>query len=137
MTELMDMYARYFENAAKVRAKASPLAGIWGMGNDPRNDRCHDDFYDAVANWVEAFDGDRAAAKDAVKWILGAAWEYRQDRDVYWYLFAAQKLTLKLIPRLNPADARELFGWYDQCYPKKERLPAQQQVFKALKKAGK
>lgn len=137
MTELMEIYARYFENAAKVRAKASPLAGIWGMGNDPRNDRCHDEFYEAVESWVGLFDGDAAAAREAVRFILGAALEYKQNKDVYWYLFAAHKLTLSLISRLEPTDGKTLFAWYDQSFPKKERLPAQQQVWKALKRAGK
>ena len=137
MVELKEIYARYYERAAQVRAKASPLAGVWGLGNDPRHDRCHEDFFEAVQGWVERFDGDAAAAREAVQWILGESAAQKQNRDVYWFLFAAHKLTLQLIPRLDPADSMALFGWYDKHFPKKERLPAQQQVWKALKKAGK
>lgn len=137
MNELKEIYTRYYEKAAKVRKKAPPLAGIWGMGNDPRNDACHEDFYEAVEAWVSRFDtSDPAAVLEAVQWILSAALDHR-DEDVYWYLYAAHGLTMPLIPRLAPADCNSLFDWYDASYPKRVRLPVQQQVWKALKKGAK
>lgn len=136
MDQLKEIYSHYYDEALKVRAKAPILAGIWGMGKDPRNDRCHDEFYEAVEKWVGNFDGDAAAALEAVKWILGAAL-VNKNRDTYWHLFAAHGLTLPLIEKLDTADCKELFSWYDASYPKRERLPLQQQVWKALKKAAK
>lgn len=137
MTELREIYAAYYKKAAEVRSKASPLAGIWGMGDDPRKDHCHDAFYEAVQDWVERFaDPDPAAVSEAVRFILGAALAHKNE-DVYWYLYAAHGLILPLIPRLRPADCEALFGWYDASYPKRDRLPVQQQVWKALKKGAK
>lgn len=137
MKELVEIYDAYYQKAADVRRKASPLAGIWGMGDDPRKDHCHEAFYEAVQNWVEKFaDPDPGAVLEAVKWILSAALDH-QGQDVYWYLYAAHGLTLPLIPRLHPADCKALFQWYDASYPKRDRLPVQQQVWKLLKKCGK
>lgn len=139
MTELMQIYNTYYEKAADVRSKASPLAGIWGMGDDPRKDHCHDAFYEAVQDWVGRFALSAPAPDavlEAVKWILAAALAHKNE-DVYWYLYAAHGLTLPLIPRLDPGDCKALFQWYDASYPKRDRLPVQRQVWKALKKGGK
>lgn len=136
MEQLMGIYTRYYEKAARARSKAPALAGIWGMGNDPRNDLCHEDFYEAVQEWVAGFSADGAAALTAVRWILSAPLDHKNE-DVYWYLYAAHGLVLPLIDRLAPADCRALFSWYDASYPRRDRLPVQQQVWKALKKRSK
>lgn len=137
MKELMDIYERYLEKAAEVRRNAKPMAGLWGMGDDPRNHPCHQAFYEAVQEWLAAFsDADPDAAMEALRYIYRAPPEHKND-DAYWYLFAVHGLTLKLIDRLRPADCRALFAWYDTSYPKRDRLPVQQDVWKALKKHAK
>ena len=137
MDRLQAIYADYFKKAADARSKASPFAGVWGMGDDPRKDHCHDAFYEAVGAWVQGFDSqDPEAVLEAVRYILEAADSHR-DEDVYWYLYAAQGLVMPLISRIRAEDCKALAQWYDKRYPKRHRLPVQQSLFKALKKAGK
>lgn len=140
MNELKELYARYYEKAAKVRKKAPPFAGLWGFGDDPRKHPCHEAFYEAVEAWVKDFlaaQPDAAQTLAAVKYILGEALAHEDHKDVYWFLYAAHGLTLDLIPRLEQADCRELFVWYDASYPRRVRFPVQQQVWKLLKTRAK
>ena len=136
MTGLIEIYSAYYEKAAEVRKKALPFAGLWGFGDDPRKHPCHDAFYEAAEAWVKEFlaaepDPDRTLA--VVKHILGEALAHENNKDVYWYLYAAHGLTMELIPRLRTEDCGELFRWYDASYPRRVRFPVQQQVWKLLK----
>lgn len=139
MTELMEIYESYCKKAADVRRKASPVAGFFGMGDDPRKHYCHEAFYDAVGEWVAEFAAscpDPVRTVAAVKWILQAPADHRHE-DVYWYMYAAHGLIRPLIPLLSEGDCKALAAWYDETFRKKERLPVQQEVYKMLKKRGK
>ena len=134
MTQLTKIYQDYLAKAEKVRKKASPLAGIFGLGDDPRKHPCHEEFYEAVEEWVSGYTpSDPEEVLEVVKYILQAPAAHENNRDVYWFLYAAQALTMPLIPKLNPADRQALAAWYDQTYPKRVRFPAQNQVLKCLK----
>lgn len=140
MTGLIEIYNAYYEKAAEVRRKAPPLAGLWGFGDDPRKDACHEVFYEAVESWVKEFlstqpNPDQTLA--VVKHILGEALAHENNKDVYWYLYAAHGLTMELIPCLRTEDCAELFRWYNASYPKRARFPVQEQVWKLLKKRAK
>lgn len=139
MTELLEIYEQYYRTCADARSKASPFAGVWGMGEDPKLAQCHDAFYEGVQAWVQRFEAtgpDENAVSRAVRHILGAALDHCGE-DVYWYLYAAHGLTLSLIPRLSKEEREAIWKWYDASYPKRDRLPVQQQVWKLLKKGGK
>ena len=137
MTELKELYEAYFEKSAEVRRKAPPFAGFWGFGNDPAKDACHEAFYESVQEWVSNFhDANPDHVLEVVKFIYAAPLEHRGE-DVYGYLYAAHGLTMSLIPRLRPEDCAELAQWYNGKYPRHQRLPMQQQVWKALKEQGK
>jgi hypothetical protein len=49
-------------------------------------------------------------------------------------LKAIQRHALPVIPRLGPEDRKNLEEWYNRIYPRRQRLPAQEDVLKALKK---
>ena len=137
MTELKELYERYYEKAAEVRRRAPPFAGFWGFGNDPANDACHSDFYEAVEKWMADYseeDPDRIL--EVVKFVFEAPLAHR-GQDVFGYLFAAHGLVLPLIPKLRSADCAELAQWYNERYPRRQRLPLQQKVWKTLKDMGK
>lgn len=140
MTGLIEIYEAYYKKSAEVRKKAVPLAGLWGFGDDPRKHPCHEAFYEAVEAWVKEFsetNPDPSDVLEVVRYILGAALEHQNNKDVYWYLYAAHGLTMDLIPRLTPGDCQALFKWYDASYPKRLRFPVQEQVWKLLKKGSK
>lgn len=137
--KLKDRYDRYITEAQEARQKAGLCDGLFGMGNDPRKHPCHESFYKAVETWAADFLKEGPPAEqcaEAAAWILQAADFHREDQDVYWYLYAAQLHALPLIARLAREDAKQLQQWYDRAYPARERMPAQDQVYRALKKAA-
>ena len=136
MTQLTEIYEKYLQKAAQVRSKASPFAGIFGLGDDPRKHPCHEMFYETLQDWVKEFQEsqpDGAENLKVVRYILEAPLSHEDNKDVYWFLYAAHGLTLELIPRLAAADCKALFQWYDKSFPKRNRFPVQQQVWKLLK----
>lgn len=139
MQRLKDQYVKYLSEAEQARRKAGLCDGLFGMGNDPRKHPCHGSFYEAVETWAAGFlkenpCGDECA--EAAAWILKAADLYRENQDVFWYMYAAQIHALPIIAKLNRADAKHLLQWYDRAYPARDRMPVQDQVYRALKKAA-
>lgn len=138
--ELKDIYRRYDEEIHKVKAKAKPTDGLFGMGDDPRKDPCHMHFYEGVEQWVQDFLKTAPDAKDALeaaRVIIEAPAAHR-DGPTYWFEFAAHGLSVDLIACLDAAGCKELKAFYDENYLKRDRMPVQDQVYKLLKKgAGK
>ena len=139
MEKLQQIYMDYYEKTAKVYKAASPVAGLFGMGDDPRRHHCHEAFYEAVGEWVEEFcktRPDAAAAAAAVRHILTAASEHKGEA-VYWYLYAAHGHTKPLIPMLTEEERKAIAQWYDSVYPKLDRMPVQMEIYKLLQKGEK
>lgn len=139
LMQLQEQYRAYDEKAAQVRKEAKGFAGMWGMGDDPRRHHCHDVFYEDVGAWVAEFLNTRpnsALVVAAARWILGAAAE-RREEESFWYTFAAQSHVVPMIPWMRPEECKALADWYDTLYTKIERLPAQRDLYKKLRKAAK
>ena len=139
MQTLKDQYERYLLEAERARQRAGLCDGLFGMGNDPRRASCHQDFYEYVGRWTADFlksGPDAAACTAAVSWLLRVADGHREQQDVFGYLYAAQGHGLELIARMDRDSAKELLCWYDRTYPKRDRMPVQDGVYKALKKAS-
>lgn len=135
MTRLMEIYDAYVKKAVQVRKKASPFAGFFGLGDDPRKHACHEMFYEAVEEWANGFDtSDPDRTLEAVRYIFQAPEAYKDNKDVYWFMYAAHGLTQPLLPGLRPEDRAALAQWYNQTYPKRLRFPVQNQVYKCLQK---
>jgi hypothetical protein len=136
LDELKELYAKYAEKAEQVRKKASPIAGMFGFGDDPRRHSCHDDFYEAVEHWVADF-MDSAPETDEIvavtRWILEEP-NNHQGKECYWYMYAAHGLTSPVIPKLPQDVCSQLRAWYGSTYSVRERMPVQQQVYKLLQK---
>jgi len=136
LEQLYQLYQAYEEKAKAVRRKASRFAGAFGLGDDPRKHECHEDFFEDVGCWVQEFleeNPDSGEIVQAVCWILKAADAHR-DTDVYWPMYAAQGHAGALIPHMPREDSAQLLQWYEQAYPKEDRLPAQQEVCRLLRK---
>ena len=136
---LKNRYDRYVAEAQEARQKAGLCDGLFGMGNDPRKHPCHERFYEAVGSWVANFlegkPGEGECA-EAAEWILKAADLNRENQDAYWYMYAAQIHALPVIAKLPRDEAKRLLQWYDRAYPPRERMPVQDQIFRALKKTA-
>ena len=136
LEELRGLYAAYEKKAANVHKNAPRYAGIFGLGNDPRNHACHEMFYEDVGTWVQDFLKEKPSPEEtaqAVRWILEAATLCRNP-VVCGYLYAAQGHSVKLIPALSQEESRELLEWYDRSYPERDRMPVQQEIFALLRK---
>lgn len=139
LERLKARYGQYEQESRQAVEKAKPTDGLFGMGNDPRKDPCHDRFYEDVAAWVQEFletAPDPQAAADAAEWILRAADAHR-EQEVYWYMYAAQGHALELIRRMPQSRSETLLRWYDEAYPKIERMPVHREVYKLLRKVAK
>ena len=139
MEQLRQIYSRYEEQIRKVYKKSSVLDGLWGMGNDPRNHPCNSEFFENVEQWSQEFVQGKPApeqALEAVNWILRAPGDDK-NAHTYWYYYAAQIHTFDIIPFLNPDDCALLVKWYDEAFPKRDRLPNHIKLYDRLRKRAK
>lgn len=139
LQQLKDIYVSYTEELAKVVKEAGPMDGLFGWGDDPRKDPCHMRFYENVEQWVGTFLAAAPVQTDvfhAVRYILETPAEYR-GKSCFWFMYAAQGLTRELIPMLTPQQCAQLRGFYDEAYPRRDRMPVQKEVYKLLKKGAK
>ena len=139
MQDLKKRYDQYLQEAEKARQRAGLCDGLFGMGSDPRKAPCHQDFYEYVGQWAADFlqkNPDAGACAEAAGWLLKLADAHRGETDLFGYLYAALGHGLELIARMDRDSAKELLAWYDGAYPKRDRMPVQDGVHKALKKAS-
>lgn len=130
---IKERYAAYEQAAKEARREASPLDGAFGIGDDPKKDPCHKQFYKDIEGMSQSFPRDEAA--QIVRWMLEYPAKHRGE-DTYWFTYAAQKFTLPLVPALDVAEARMLLTLLKDNYPQQDWLPVQKDVAAALKKQG-
>lgn len=137
--ELETIYQEYEKKAGQVRAKAKPTDGLFGMGNDPRNDSCHMEFFETVGAWAKALRQEQPEPEhcmDAVEFLILAPTRCR-NRDCYWMMFAAMGWARELVPCLSAQDCVNAMTLMDRHFPPRDRFPAQQKLYKALAKGAK
>lgn len=133
LSALEEIYRAYTQKLADVYAQAPIAAGLFGVGDDPRNHSCNDEFYQNVAQWAQNFasHADAQEAKAAVEWIL-----YQPAREMqkptYWYMYAAQKHAQPLVHLLFPQDKAEIRQQFAELYPKRDWTPVQKEVYQLL-----
>lgn len=138
LTALKALYEHYIREYDQVVRKASPMDGLFGMGDDPKKDPCHMRFYEAAEQWVKAFVAagpDADAAYAVTEWILAAPAEHKKEQ-VFWYMFAAQGFCVELIGLLSREQCARLQELYDARYSRWERMPLQKQIYKLLRKGA-
>ena len=136
LNQLFAYYDIYERELLALYAKASPFAGILGMGNHPKDDACNEVFYRNVENWAREFLSgapSQQEAEVAVNWMLKLAYVHRNDKTCM-FCYAIQSHAKGLIPLMGQEQALELQKWYDGTYPARDRLPIQWDVYKALEK---
>lgn len=136
--ELTEIYDQYGRTLHKVIREAPATAGLFGLGDDPRNHPCHMEFYEAVERWMEVFcktDPENGPAYQVAELIITAAAKKEGD-PTYWFLYAAQGLARPLIARLDRQQCAHLREFYDDRYPKRGRMPVQKELYKMLKKGA-
>lgn len=129
-------FEKYRQDLDDYARKSKPTDGLLGFGHSLKDDPCHDRFDERVK---EAVDGVVAAAPtpEDAKQIVGML--FRSDTQSWplaaqWMLRAIERHILPLIPFLSPDSAAAFQKEYAARYKPWERLPVQQEVFKALKR---
>ena len=132
---LENAFTVYRQDLEACAKKSKPTDGLLGFGRSLKDDSCHDRFDGRVK---EAVDGVIAAsptpedAARAVKALL------RDDMSSWplaaqWMLRAIERHSIPLIPFLSPEAAAEFLKDYGGRYKPWDRLPVQQEIYKALK----
>ena len=136
--QLKERYQQYDEEANLVRRKGSPADGLFGFGNDPKNHPCHETFYEDVGKWTHAFletKPDAGAALEAARFLITAPRKCA-TKESYWMMYAAQGWCRELVCLLDADGCAELRDVFDELYPRRDRMPVQQELYKALKKSA-
>ena len=139
LEQLQSLYETYEQQAQAAKKKSSIFAGILGSGNDHRNHPCHDQFYQDVGKVIHSFleeSPDAAAVGPVLRWVLMEASRHK-EQVTFGYLYALHNYAEDLIALADPAECAQLYAQYNQVYPRIERMPVQQKVYKALGKRAK
>ena len=72
---------------------------------------------------------------DAARFLIEAPRSYAGPES-YWMMYAAQGWCRELVYRLDEAECAQLRTLYDELYPKRDRMPVHQELYKALKKGS-
>lgn len=59
------------------------------------------------------------------------------NAEGYWFLYVCVGFIRELIPFLSREDCKQLSEQMNSLYPRRERMPLQQETFQLLQKAGK
>lgn len=138
-TALTQAFLDYRQDLENYQKKAKPTDGLLGFGHSLQNDPCHEKLDEAVKKAVNAISTagpSQAEAEKAVRFLLspsdGKPWPLAAE----WMLRAVERHTLPLIPFLSKEAAGVFLREYTKRYKPWERLPAQKEVYKALKEKG-
>lgn len=138
LTQLQAIYATYDRELAEANRKSSIFAGIFGQNtmDDPRYAPCNKAFYESAGNWVREFAKSAPSREDtlqACRFLMEAAAK-RLNTCTYWYTLVAQGYMKELIPLLEPGQKAVLAKEYNTLYPKRRRLPIQDEIYAMLTK---
>lgn len=139
IAELKALYTDYAEKVKAVRRAAKPFDGVFGFGNDPRNNPCHEAFFAAGGQWAETFANSQPEQEqilEAALFILEEPLQYK-EKECYWYMFASHANLKPLIPIMTGETAKMVLERFETLYPRRDRMPLQKELLKALAKAAK
>ena len=134
---LEEAFAAYRQDLDNYEKKRKPTDGLLGFGHSLKDDSCHERFDERVQQAIGQIcnitpspeQAERAARllltrDDLPSWPLAAQWMLR----------AIERHSIPLIPFLSEEAAAAFLKEYSARYKRWERLPAQKEVLKALKK---
>ena len=139
LEQLRVIYEKYIQDVEEVYRNAKPVDGLFGWGDDPRKDPCHMRFYEDAEQWTKQFLNaapGETEVFEVVRFMLEIPAQYR-EKHCFWFLYAAQGLTREMIPLLQGVHCTGLRDFYDENYPRRDRMPVQKDVYRLLKKGAK
>ncbi len=138
LARLERLYADYLSAAVEVE-KNRKLTDLFGLKNGPADDPCHDRFAQSLAGLLSDFAAeapDSEARRAVLSYLFEAPKRNPEPKSAYWMLVAVHGLARDLIGGLNTGDAAALAERYEAFYPRRARLPVQDEVLRALRQKG-
>ena len=131
---MLDALREYDGAVQEVQKNRRVFDGVLGLGNHPGSAPCHDALdRQAEALWREAAEaGDLEAAEELVNTLFRAETEWKGPEYARLMLVAVQRHAIPLIPLMEKGARDELSDWYQKQYPRRKRLPVQDEVLAAL-----
>ena len=136
-SDLEQAFLDYRGEIEAFEKKRRPTDGLLGFGHSLRDDACHDRLDEKVERAAAAIAGSCPSpeeAERAVRFLLSRA-EQPWPLAAQWMLRAVDRHCIPLIPFLLPEAAGAIYREYAARYRPFDRLPAQKELLKALKKA--
>ena len=136
LEEFQEIMTEYDAAVDEVQKNRRGFDGFMGLGHHPGNAACHEIMDKKVAELCgrAAAEGTSAEAAVLTEAVLKKENSWEGPEFARLMLKAIQRHALPVIPRLGPEDRKNLEEWYNRIYPRRQRLPAQEDVLKALKK---
>ncbi len=139
LARLQGLYEAYLKEVEQLERNRKPGAGLFGMKGAPGDDPCHDRFAERLHAFYEeiaAQKPDSAEMRALMEYACTAPIAAPTPRCAFWMLIAVQGLTQPLIALLNAQDARTVAELYEKSFKRRERLPVQTRLIKALRSAS-
>ncbi|MBQ7656512.1 MAG: hypothetical protein IJI53_07730 [Clostridia bacterium] len=140
LSALEQAFADYRQDVDKYEQKRKPTDGLLGFGHSLKDEACHeklDECVDKIVGEICQARPSPADAKRAVSLLLSRDDLPSWPLAAQWMLHAIERHSLPLIPFLSPESAAAFAKEYAARYKPWERLPAQKEVYKALKARAK
>ena len=112
---------------------------LFGLKFGPSDDPLHERFGQALGELLSDFAAekpDSAALYTVLEKLFGFAERYTEPKIAHWMLIAVQGLSKTLIPGLGREHAAVLLKDYESAWPRRARMPVQDEIVKLLKKAA-
>lgn len=133
--ELRKQTEQYIAQVESLLAARKFGEGIFGMPDSAKNSPCHMEYYEAMhARVQQLVNADSQQAEKAVHFLLHAHTDYTCSDLASWMLLSIQQLAKDLIPLLTEESKKQLSAWYEKQYPRFQRMPAQKEICRLLKK---
>ena len=135
LSRIEALYDAYLLTAAELEKNRKFGDGILGLRPGPADDPCHQRFAEELEALLRecAAEASSEEAAEILRLLFDKADDKRMPLSAYWMLIAVQGLGRELIGLLNPGDAAALLTFYRRRYPRRVRLPVQDQILKQLK----
>ena len=134
------IYDDYLEKALNAEKNRKPTDGMFGIGKKPGDDPCHAEFaaqLEAALKEYAAEAPEPSSVRELLSYMYTLPKSHEDPKSIYWMLIAVHGLTSVLIPLLGKANAAALKKEYGAAFRRWERLPVQQQIYRALAQAAK
>ena len=139
LNTLKTYYNNYAEAAQKARDKSTFFDNFFSTGSAANKHPCHEQFYEDIKGLMEEYVAkapEGAEARAVADFMIEEPISYK-GRDAYWFMYVVVGFVRDLIPFLSKEDCAELGEKLGKLYPKRERMPVQDDTYKKLVKAGK